>query len=82
MDETTPVVNPAWRKLDREVRSLTAKLHPRLARFGATNLAEPIEPDAVENFLKRLGATVVAAAAGSAPRRQPTTAHVPPPLTA
>ncbi len=53
MDETTPVVNPAWRKLDREVRSLAAKLHPRLARFGAMTLAEPIEPDAVEDFLKK-----------------------------
>jgi hypothetical protein len=41
MDETTQVVNPAWRKLDRAVRSLTAKLHPRLARFGAMNLAGP-----------------------------------------
>lgn len=48
MDETTQVVNPAWRKLDRAVRSLTAKLHPKPARFGAMNLAEPIEPDAVE----------------------------------
>jgi hypothetical protein len=56
MDETTPVVNPAWRKLDREVRSLTAKLRPRLARFGAMNLGEPIEPDAVENFLKKKAA--------------------------
>ena len=53
MDETTPVVNPAWRKLDRAVRSLTAKLHPRLARFGAMNLAGPIDPEAVEPFLKR-----------------------------
>ena len=53
MDETTPVVNPAWRKLDRAVRSLTAKLHPRLARFGAMNLAGPINPEAVEPFLKK-----------------------------
>jgi hypothetical protein len=52
MDETTQVVNPAWRKLDRAVRSLTAKLHPRLARFGAINLAETIEPEAVEKFIK------------------------------
>ena len=53
MDETTQVVNPAWRRLDRAVRSLTAKLHPKLARFGAMNLAEPIEPDAVEAFWKK-----------------------------
>jgi hypothetical protein len=56
MDETTSVVNPAWRKLDRTVRSLTAKLHPKLARFGAMNLAGPIEPEAVENFLKKKAA--------------------------
>ena len=53
MDETTQVVNPVWRKLDRAVRSLVAKLHPRLARFGAMNLAGPIEPAAVEVFLKK-----------------------------
>jgi len=56
MDETTQVVNPAWRKLDRAVRSLSAKLHPRLARFGAMNLVEPIEPAAVEKFLKKKAA--------------------------
>ena len=53
IDETTPVVNPAWRKLDRAVRSLSAKLHPKLARFGALNLSAPIEPEAVEAFLKK-----------------------------
>jgi hypothetical protein len=56
MDETTQVVNPVWRKLDRAVRSLTAKLHPRLARFGAMNLAGPIDPEAVESFLKKKAA--------------------------
>jgi hypothetical protein len=53
MDETTKVVNPAWRKLDQVVRSLTAKLHPKLAGLGAMNLAEPIAPDTVEAFLKK-----------------------------
>ena len=56
LDETTPVVNPAWRKLDREVRSLGARLRPKLARFGALNLSAPIEPDAVEAFLKKKAA--------------------------
>jgi hypothetical protein len=56
MDETTRVVNPAWRKLDRSVRSLNAKLNPRLARFGAMHLAGPIEPKAVEKFLKQKAA--------------------------
>ena len=56
MDETTSVVNPAWRQLDRAIRSLRAKLHPKLARFGAMNLSEPIEPAAVKRFLKRKAA--------------------------
>jgi hypothetical protein len=56
MDATTQAVNPAWRKLDRAVRRLTAKLQPRLARFGAMHLAETIEPEAVEKFLKKQAA--------------------------
>jgi hypothetical protein len=56
LDETTPVVNPAWRTLDREVRRLSAQLHPKLARFGALNLTAPIEPAAVEAFLKKKAA--------------------------
>lgn len=56
MDETTLVVNPAWRKLDRSIRSLQAKLRPRLARFGAMSLSAPIEPVAVEDFLKKKAA--------------------------
>lgn len=51
MDETTMVANPVWRKLDQTVRSLRAKLQPKLARFGAMNLTGPIEPQAVEKFL-------------------------------
>lgn len=56
LEETTSVVNPAWRKLERSVRSLTAKLRPRLARFGAMNLTTPIDPEAVASFLKKKGA--------------------------
>jgi hypothetical protein len=56
MDETTTVVNPAWRKAARVVRSLTAKLHPKLARFGAMNLPSTIEPEAMEKFLKKKAA--------------------------
>jgi hypothetical protein len=56
MDETITVVNPAWRKLDRIVRSLAAKLSPKLARFGALNLPGAIEPEAVERFLKKKAA--------------------------
>ena len=56
MDETTTVVNPAWRKADRAVRSLTAKLHPKLARFGAMNLPGTIEPEPMEKFLSQKAA--------------------------
>ena len=53
LPETTTVVNPAWRKLDREIRTLQGQLTPKLARFGTMNLSEPIEPEAVEAFLKK-----------------------------
>jgi hypothetical protein len=56
LDETTRVVNPAWRKLDRAVQSLAARLRPRLARLGALSLTEAIEPEAVEAFLKKKAA--------------------------
>jgi hypothetical protein len=56
MDETTTVVNPAWRKLDRMVRSLAAKLPPKLARFGAMNLPGAIEPEPMEKSLKQKAA--------------------------
>jgi hypothetical protein len=56
MDETTTVVNPAWRKLDRMVRSLAAKLPPKLARFGAMNLPGAIEPEAMEKVLQKKAA--------------------------
>ncbi len=56
MDETTEVVNPAWRKLDRTVRSLAAKLPQKLARFGAMNLPGAIEPEAMEKFLQKKAA--------------------------
>jgi Transposase protein len=56
MDETTKVVNPAWRKLDRMVRSLAAKLPPKLARFGAMSLPAAIEPEAMEKLLQKKAA--------------------------
>ena len=53
MDETTRVVNPAWRKLERQIRSLTAKMHPKLLRFGKLNLPATIEPDQMGEVLKK-----------------------------
>jgi prepilin-type processing-associated H-X9-DG protein len=51
MDETTMVVNPAWRKLNAKLHRLKAKLQPALVRFGAMNLTDTIEPKVVEKFL-------------------------------
>ena len=50
------VVNPDYRHLDGKVRSATAKLTRRLAKFAATTLEEPIEPKHVEPFLRRKAA--------------------------
>jgi uncharacterized small protein (DUF1192 family) len=51
--EPLPVVNPAYRHLDGQVRSLTGQLSRRLAQFGAINLEEPIDPAPVEAFVRR-----------------------------
>ncbi len=47
------VVNPAYRKLDGQVRSCTGKLTRRLAEFGKMTLNEDSDNDAIEVFLKR-----------------------------
>lgn len=52
MDETTHVVNPEWRKLDRQIRRQAAQLHPKLARLGKLNLPTTIEPENMEEVLK------------------------------
>jgi len=53
ISDPTPIVNPAWRELDRQVRSLNSKRSRRLANFAAMNLEEPIEPEKVEPFMRR-----------------------------
>jgi hypothetical protein len=50
------VVNPTYRHLDGQVRSLTGKLTRRLAQFAAITLEETIEPAHVEPFLRRKAA--------------------------
>jgi hypothetical protein len=45
-----PVVNPAWRKLDGESRSLKAKLTHRQARFAALTLHPEAEPSEIEKW--------------------------------
>lgn len=52
LPETTRVVNPAWRTLDGQRRSLSAKLKRQLVKFATLSLATPIEPARVEAFLR------------------------------
>jgi hypothetical protein len=54
--DTLKVVNPAHRRLDGQVRSATGKLNRLLARFGATNLDDTIEPEKVEPFMQKKAA--------------------------
>jgi hypothetical protein len=50
------VVNPDYRHLDGQVRSLAGKLSRRLANFAAIALEAPIEPRHVEPFVRRKAA--------------------------
>jgi len=51
--DTTQVVNPEHRQLDRQVRSAAAKIGRQRAEFGAIVLDDDIEPDKVEHFQLR-----------------------------
>ncbi len=48
--DTTPVVNPDYRTLDSQIRSLNSKLTRRLSQFGALNLESDIAPKKVDAF--------------------------------
>jgi hypothetical protein len=48
-----PVVNPAWRELDRQSRSLKAKLTQRQARFAALTLHPQAEPSDAEKWQRQ-----------------------------
>ena len=48
--DTTPVVNPDYRTLDSQIRSLNGKLTRCLSQFGALNLESEIAPKKVEIF--------------------------------
>ena len=56
MDETVMLVNPAYRALDGQVRSCQAKLQRSWVEFGATACVEPIEPNQMEQYLKKKAA--------------------------
>jgi hypothetical protein len=50
------VVNPAYRQLDGQVRSANGKLSRLMAKFGALNCDEPIEPEKMEPFIQKKAA--------------------------
>ena len=53
--DAIPVVNPAWRKLDSQIRSHTSQRHRRAALFGALALsADPNEAE-LQSFQHRQG---------------------------
>lgn len=50
---TTRVVNPAWRTVERQRRSLATQRRRKLAEFGSLSLTAPIEPEKVEPWLQQ-----------------------------
>jgi hypothetical protein len=56
ISEPLRVVNPDYRHLDGQVRSVTGTLSRRLANFACMTLDEPIEPEHVEPFVRRKAA--------------------------
>jgi hypothetical protein len=50
LDESIRLVNPAWRKLDNEVRSKVGTLHRKQAQFGSIQMTGDIEPEQVQRY--------------------------------
>ena len=48
--DTQRLVNPAWRRLDAQVRTKVSLLSRRLAQFGALQLHGDIEPEHVDRY--------------------------------
>ena len=47
------LVNPAWRELDGQVRKHAAILSRAMAKFGATNMAEAIDTEKMECWIRK-----------------------------
>jgi transposase-like protein len=56
ISEPIRVVNPAYRKLDGQLRSGTGKLNRLLAQFGALNIEQRIEPEHLEPLVRQKSA--------------------------
>jgi hypothetical protein len=53
--ESISVVNPAWRKLDSQIRSQTGRRHRLTAQFGAVALCEDPSESELQRFQQRKG---------------------------
>ena len=53
--DTTRVVNPAWRKLDSQIRSKNGKLTRLLARLGQSTLSHDPKPSQIESYEQKNG---------------------------
>jgi hypothetical protein len=53
LSETIKVVNPVWRDLDRQRRSLAMRLKRKLVQYAHLNLTETIDPQKVEDYLQK-----------------------------
>ena len=54
-DETKPVVNPAYRKLESQIKSKAAMLARRLASFGQTHLSEGLSEKEIAKYARKQG---------------------------
>ena len=52
IDDTTQVVNPAWRKLDGEIRKRAAKLSRRKIRLCDLTLEKGLDPGPIEHHME------------------------------
>ena len=53
MDETVKMVNPLYRKLDGQIRSINAKLSRKRADYGAMSLKEEIQEGSIQKFVRK-----------------------------
>lgn len=53
VDETTRLINPAWRKLDSKKRSITGKLVRKKARLVDLTIAEGLSTTQIETFMEK-----------------------------
>lgn len=55
IDETAQVVNPAWRKLDREIKSKAGKLGRKMVEYGAVCLREGLGSEEMAEYERKKG---------------------------